>query len=272
MPSDVSPSTGGNSNPNPPFLSRSNKAIALPEAESNAPAAQPSQPTCLAPQVKCMGKCAQDPSAKSEGVQWKQLPYLTEKLLSWLLENPADHAILFNEKKDQTGQGNTAKPHAQQKKDIHVIIANFLFNSNLKYGDKYAANPSKFTSAMSTCLTRFKSTGEGISPDDPYHQNLREKVITEFPFWQQCDLMWHGNPSYDTKLFDVAPGTNQTGNFLSIIKNSGCAGNSHQQDESSEHHDNIPAPEGGPGIDWFGGTLVLEIGSFTFELTVHSLT
>ncbi|KIK14864.1 hypothetical protein PISMIDRAFT_31708, partial [Pisolithus microcarpus 441] len=98
----------------------------------------------------------------------------TEKLLSWLLENLANRTILFNEKKDQAGQGNAAKPHAQWKKDIHAVIANFLFSSDMKYGDKYAANPGKFTSAVNACLTslkakyqqqasRFKSTGEGIS-------------------------------------------------------------------------------------------------------------
>ncbi|KIK18701.1 hypothetical protein PISMIDRAFT_46190, partial [Pisolithus microcarpus 441] len=183
-------------------------------------------------------------SAGSEGVQWEQLPYLTEKLLSWLLENPANRAILFNEKKDQAGQGNAAKPHARRKKDIHTVIANFLFSSDMKYGDKYAANPGNLKAKYRQQASRFKSTGEGISPSDPHHQNLREKVIAEFPFWEQCDLMWHGNPSYDAKLFDAAPGTNRTGDFLSIVKSSGRTGSSaHQQDELGEHHDDIPAPE-----------------------------
>ncbi|KIK14156.1 hypothetical protein PISMIDRAFT_17491 [Pisolithus microcarpus 441] len=261
MASDAPHSMGGNGDPQPLVPSQSRKAAAAFNSNPQAPAALLSPPTGSTSQVKHMGKRAQDPSAGSEGVQWEQLPYLTEKLLLWLLDNPADRAILFNEKKDQVAQGNAVKPHAQRKKDIHAVIASFLFSSDPKYGDKYTANPGKFASAVNARLTslkakyrqqasRFKSTGEGISPDDPHHQNLREKVIAEFPFWEQCDLMWHGNPSYNAKLFDAAPGTNRTSDFLSIIKNSGrIASSAGQQDESSEHHDNIPAPAEDPGVN-----------------------
>ncbi|KAI6094745.1 hypothetical protein F5141DRAFT_1069122 [Pisolithus sp. B1] len=238
MASDAPPSMGGNGDPQPPFISQSHVAIAVSKSNPKALVAHPVHSTASASQVKRIGKRAQDPLAGSEGVQWERLPYLTEKLLSWLLNNPADRAILFNEGKDQDTQGNAAKPHAR----------------DLKYGDKYAVNPGKFASAVNTHLTRFKSTGEGISPDDPHHQNLREKVIAEFPFWEQCDLMWHSNPSYDAKLFGAAPGINRTGDFLSIVNNSGCtASSSLQQDKSSEHYNNIPVTED-PGVDEFGTT------------------
>ncbi|KIK14093.1 hypothetical protein PISMIDRAFT_17532 [Pisolithus microcarpus 441] len=240
MASDAPRSMGGNGDPQPLVPSRSHEAAAAFNSNPQAPAALPLPPTGSTSQAKCMGK---------------------QKLLLWLLDNPADRAILFNEKKDQVAQGNAVKPHAQQKKDIHAVIASFLFSSDPKYGDKYTANPGKFASTVNAHLTslkakyqqqasRFKSTGEGISPNDLHHQNLQEKVITEFPFWEQCNLMWHSNPSYNAKLFDAAPGTNQTSNFLSIIKNSGCITSSAgQQDESSEHHDNIPTPAEDPGVN-----------------------
>ncbi|KAI6124916.1 hypothetical protein EV401DRAFT_1886196 [Pisolithus croceorrhizus] len=157
MASDAPPSTGGNGNPQPPFISRSHVAVAVSKSNPTAPVAHPVHSTASASQAKHIGKCAQDPSAGSEGVQWEQLPYLMEKLLLWLLNNPADCAILFNERKDQDTQGNTAKPHAQRQKDIHAVIANFLFSSNLKYGDKYAANPGKFASAVNAHLTSLKA-------------------------------------------------------------------------------------------------------------------
>ncbi|KIK15534.1 hypothetical protein PISMIDRAFT_16457 [Pisolithus microcarpus 441] len=112
MASDAPCSMGGNGDPQPLIPSRSHEATTAFNSNPQAPAALPSPPTGSTSQAKRMGKRAQDPSAGSEGVQWEQLPYLTEKLLSWLLDNPADHAILFNKKKDQVAQGNTVKPHA----------------------------------------------------------------------------------------------------------------------------------------------------------------
>jgi hypothetical protein len=51
-------------------------------------------------------------ASANEAVYWEQYPHLTKILLSWLWDNPAVHAILFNEKRDQDVQGGTRKPHA----------------------------------------------------------------------------------------------------------------------------------------------------------------
>ncbi|KAL4071384.1 hypothetical protein V8B97DRAFT_1871096 [Scleroderma yunnanense] len=63
---------------------------------------QPLPPTVrkAASQPKCTQKNAQGPSNESQGVYWECYPHLTEKLLSWFWDNPADYVVLFNEKKD----------------------------------------------------------------------------------------------------------------------------------------------------------------------------
>ncbi|KIK20057.1 hypothetical protein PISMIDRAFT_13232 [Pisolithus microcarpus 441] len=127
---------------------------------------------------------------------------------------------------DQNIQG---KPHSWRKKDINAVIADTIFRQDRQYGESYASHLVKFASAVASHLitlknkyrqhaSRFKSTGEGINPNNPNYRNLHEQVITEFPFWEECDQLWHGNPTYDVRIFNAAPGANRTGDFLTIIK------------------------------------------------------
>ncbi|KAI5984584.1 hypothetical protein EDC04DRAFT_2914201 [Pisolithus marmoratus] len=159
----------------------------------------PSQPI---PQVamssvmtKQTKKHAQDPG-KTPGnkmVLWEPYPQLTRDLLTWILDHPADHAILFNEKIDQSMLG---KPHSMQKKNINAVIADSLFHHNQHYSDLLK---NKYQQQAS----RFKSTGEGISLNDPNHRNLHEKVLTDFPFWDECNWLWCSNLAYDARVFNV---------------------------------------------------------------------
>jgi hypothetical protein len=56
-------------------------------------------------------------------------------------------------------------------------------------------------------------------PDDYAHYNLDiESVLKVFPHFEDCDALWRGIPSYDTKPFDSAPSTDRTSDFLSIIQ------------------------------------------------------
>ncbi|KIK14783.1 hypothetical protein PISMIDRAFT_17056, partial [Pisolithus microcarpus 441] len=150
-------------------------------------------------------------------------------LLSWILQHPADHAVLFNETIDQNVQG---KPHSQRKKEINAVIANAIFHEDKQYGESYASHPARFASAVASRLvtlknkyrqhaSRFKSTSEGINPNNPSYQNLQEQVLAEFLFWEECDQLWHGNPTYDARVFNATLGANWTGDFLSIIKSGG---------------------------------------------------
>jgi len=74
--------------------------------------------------------------------------------LSWLSQNPADCAVLFNKKRDPNAQ-DSAKPHAQRKKEIHVVIAKVVFTQDIYYGEVYASQPAKFASAVGSRLMSY---------------------------------------------------------------------------------------------------------------------
>ncbi|KAI6008901.1 hypothetical protein F5J12DRAFT_782309 [Pisolithus orientalis] len=128
--------------------------------------------------------------------------------------------------------GKCKAPCLPAKKEINAVIAQVIFSKDLVYGAVYATQTERFASAVGSHLaslkakyqqqaSRFKSTGEGINPNNPAYSNLLEEVVTEFPFWEECNCMWHGNPAYDARLFNPAPGTNWMGNFLSIVNQGG---------------------------------------------------
>ncbi|KAI6004783.1 hypothetical protein EDD15DRAFT_2359614 [Pisolithus albus] len=195
----------------------------------------PVEPTTRPPIVRSQAKQArkrhQEPQegSGSEAIHWEPYPQLTRDLLSWILQHPANRAVLFNETMDHNVQG---KPHSRRKKDINAVIADAIFRQDRQYGESYASHPAKFASAVASCLvilknkyrqhaSRFKSTGEGVNPNNPNYRNLHEQVLAEFPFWEECDQLWHSNPAYDARVFNATPGADRTGDFLTIIKSSG---------------------------------------------------
>ncbi|KAL4079458.1 hypothetical protein J3A83DRAFT_4368225 [Scleroderma citrinum] len=98
----------------------------------------------------------------------------------------------------------------------------------------------KFKNKVSHHAARFKSTEEGINPNDPECcWNLLEQVTAKFLFWVDCNCMWHSNPTYDACLFNPTPSTNQSGDFLSIIKHGGATAaptpSGSTQGQSSDH-------------------------------------
>ncbi|KAI6095409.1 hypothetical protein F5141DRAFT_1068390 [Pisolithus sp. B1] len=164
--------------------------------------------------------------SRSEVIHWEPYPQLTRDLLAWILQHPADCAVLFNEMMDQNVQG---KPHSWRKKEINVVIADAIFHKVGQYGALYASQPVRFASAVASCLvilknkyqqhaSRFKSTSKGINPNDPNYRNLHEQVLAEFSFWEECDQLWHGNPTYDARVFNATSGADWTGDFLTITK------------------------------------------------------
>ncbi|KIK13095.1 hypothetical protein PISMIDRAFT_18234 [Pisolithus microcarpus 441] len=160
---------------------------------------------------------------------------------------------------DQNVQG---KPHSRRKKDINAVIADAIFRQDRQYGESYASHPAKFASAVASCLitlknkyrqhvSRFKSTGEGINPNNPNYRNLHKQVLAEFPFWEECDQLWHGNPTYDARVFNVTPGANQTGDFLTIIKSGGTTAPpacDHTQDQDQGNV--VEYPGSSTNADW----------------------
>ncbi|KIK19861.1 hypothetical protein PISMIDRAFT_13352 [Pisolithus microcarpus 441] len=116
---------------------------------------------------------------------------------------------------DQNIQG---KPHSWRKKEINTILTDAIFREDRQYGELYTSQPARLKNKYRQHASRFKSTGKGINPNNPNYWNLHEQILTEFPFWEECDQLWHGNPTYDARVFNVTPGANQMSNFLAIIK------------------------------------------------------
>ncbi|KAI6043563.1 hypothetical protein EDC04DRAFT_2600030 [Pisolithus marmoratus] len=190
-----------------------------------------SQPSLARSQAKHTRKCHQESQdgSGSEAIHWEPYPQLTRDLLAWILGHPADHAALFNEMIDQSTQG---KPHSQRKKEINAVITDAIFCEDRQYGESYTSQPVRFASVVASHLiilknkyqqhaSRFKSTSEGINPNNLNYQNLHEQVLVEFPFWEECNQLWHGNPTYNARVFNETPGADWTGDFLAIIKSSG---------------------------------------------------
>ncbi|KAF9230946.1 hypothetical protein BU15DRAFT_82987 [Melanogaster broomeanus] len=166
----------------------------------------------------------------NEPITWECHPHLTENLISWLLSHPADHVILFYDKKDciaQGGTGTQSKPSGNMKKLVQAAIAKKLFENDPIYGALYASHQDKFAVAVQSRLAtlkgkyrtqsdKLKSTGAGINPGD--HQNLIQQIRATFPYFDDCDTMWRGNPSYDSQLFNSSPSADRSGDFLSLIQ------------------------------------------------------
>ncbi|KAI6046544.1 hypothetical protein EDC04DRAFT_2597986 [Pisolithus marmoratus] len=231
-------------------------ATSKPKMRTTAglPVESVSQPSPARSQAKHTRKCHQESQdgSGSEAIHWEPYPQLMRDLLAWILQHPADCAVLFNETIDQNTQG---KPHSWRKKEINAVIADAIFHEDRQYGESYASQPARFASAVASHLvilknkyqqhaSRFKSTGEGINPNNLNYQNLHKQVLVEFPFWEECNQLWHGNPTYDARVFNATPGANQMGNFLAIIKSSGTTAppvcNKSQVQEQGD-------PVGGPG-------------------------
>ncbi|KAF9245414.1 hypothetical protein BU15DRAFT_71165 [Melanogaster broomeanus] len=173
-----------------------------------------------------------DPNPGIKNVYWEPHPHLTDNLLAWLLDHPADRTILFYDKSNRTLSENSTSPSrasGTNKKEIHAVIAQYLFKDDTTYGSAYAIQPDKFATAIAsrlaslkdkyrTQLGRLKSTGAGVAPSDPKAQNLMQSILQAFPHFHECHNMWSGNPSYDSKPFNGGPSVDRTEDFLSLIK------------------------------------------------------
>ncbi|KAI6046869.1 hypothetical protein EDC04DRAFT_2887356 [Pisolithus marmoratus] len=259
------PSGGGRGYPQYSFVPQPDLRMATSKPRTRTTAAPPMEPTSHPPTVRSQAKQArkhhQEPQegSGSEAIHWEPYPQLTRDLLSWILRHPADHAVLFNETMDQNIQG---KPHSRRKKDINAIIADAIFHQDRQYGESYASHPAKFALAVASRLvilknkyqqhaSRFKSTGEGVNPNNPNYWNLHEQVLTEFPFWEECDQLWHGNPTYDARVFNATPGANRTGDFLTIIKSGGTtAPPTCDRTQDQDQDDAVEYPGSSANADW----------------------
>jgi len=116
-------------------------------------------------------------------------------------------------------------------------------------------------------LSRFHTTGEGVNPSNSHFRNLLgayhlsnllspspclmtlilEQVTSEFPYWEACHEMWHGNPAYDAKSINGAAGAKKTQDLLARLARRATA---NEDDPAAE--DDLAA-EDDPGEEGFGG-------------------
>ncbi|KIK99112.1 hypothetical protein PAXRUDRAFT_132734, partial [Paxillus rubicundulus Ve08.2h10] len=154
----------------------------------------------------------------SEAVYWEPYPYLTDCLLAWVLECPTDHTILYDKSSGESSSIPTnARATGCHKKDIYPIITKELFEKDATYSTDHIM-PRLKTKYQAQC-NQFKAKGASVKPGVPAYQNLKHEfnILQAFPHFEDCDALWHGIPSYNTRPFDSVPSTNWTSNFLSMI-------------------------------------------------------
>ncbi|KAI5995120.1 hypothetical protein EDD15DRAFT_2366046 [Pisolithus albus] len=156
-------------------------------------------------------------------VHWDQDPTRTERLIRWLLSHAADRHILFHDK--NTGQSSSApppaagdKPSGRNKKEVRLAIAKCIFEDDSVYGEQYATNPDKFQLLKEKYREHAKSlkqTGGGVAPGT--ENNLREAITKTFPYFDDLDLIWKGNPSFDARPFTSNQQKNRAEEMLSLV-------------------------------------------------------
>ncbi|KAI6118137.1 hypothetical protein F5141DRAFT_1212028 [Pisolithus sp. B1] len=78
-----------------------------------------------------------------------------------------------------------------------------------------------------------------------------EQVLTEFPFWEECDQLWHGNLSYDARVFNASPGAHWTGDFLTLIKSGGATAPPACDDfQAQDQSDAVDYPGSSANANW----------------------
>lgn len=72
-------------------------------------------------------------------IGWQNYPARTDKLVEWLVQHPADCAILFNGKPDGLGP-----PSGKNKQEVHTAIARSIFGDE----EKYTTYPDKYRESV----------------------------------------------------------------------------------------------------------------------------
>jgi hypothetical protein len=71
---------------------------------------------------------------------------------------------------------------------------------------------------------------------------ITENILQAFPHFEDCDALWCGISSYNTRQFDSAPSTDRTSDFLSMI-HCGAATTPSRRPTAQDIHNHQDAPE-----------------------------
>jgi len=104
---------------------------------------------------------------------------------------------------------------------------------------------------------------------------ISEKFISEFPYWEDCHCMWHSNPSYSAKGYNLADAAGHNKNFMTIIKcgrltaspldSSRQIQSSDQDGAVAEEGPGFKGPEGKHLIVWILLTPLIPLFTQTFQ-------
>ncbi|KAG2131039.1 hypothetical protein DEU56DRAFT_914570 [Suillus clintonianus] len=186
-------------------------------------------------------------------VSWQIVPLRTNRLINFLVEHPADCAILFPaESKRSTDHGaDLGCASGKDKGDIQGVIAQFVFHDDTVYAHWYATNPVKFRDSVANHIVylrtkfrdicdEFEATGAGIVPiDSETSQNLHCKVKKEFPWYNDLYRIWGSNPSFSAKRSSSKPGIDHAGDLFALT----CSARSSQNSVHAPPQTNISAPD-----------------------------
>jgi len=95
-------------------------------------------------------------ATKGPSVQWDTDPAHTDKLVTWILNHPADHNILFHDHLSNTPPPTLSpenKPSRKNKKDVTAVIAKYIFQDDQVYSTLYASDAGKFAMSVTNRLS-----------------------------------------------------------------------------------------------------------------------
>jgi hypothetical protein len=89
-------------------------------------------------------------------VNWIGEPTRTDILVRWLLEHPADCAILFYGKseRDYGCDKDYGPPSGKDRSEVYAAIARAIFEHDHQYASSYASLPDKFRDSVSSRISK----------------------------------------------------------------------------------------------------------------------
>jgi len=103
-----------------------------------------------------------EPNAGQARIQWTADTPLTDKLVTFLLDYPADcHILFYDNKGTDISHG---RPSGKDKSTIYVVIAKHIFEDNNKYSAAFAANPAPFSASVGNHLSMWVSLSFNFVP------------------------------------------------------------------------------------------------------------
>ncbi|KAG2029432.1 hypothetical protein BDR03DRAFT_1018407 [Suillus americanus] len=125
-------------------------------------------------------------SAPPSSISWQSVPQRTNRLVDFLLQHPADFAILFSsEGKKAANCEAEGRTSGTGKNDIHSVLAGVVFSDD---------------------------------PHPPLSIIVNRKYDKEFPWYNQLYTIWGSHPAFAAKTSSLKPGVDHAGDLFSLTR------------------------------------------------------